>query len=68
MTKVDLEASTVPYLQSHSGLEAMKDLQDHGYNLCELIIFPSHCLLCELTLANQRNYANLLDGEGTHVT
>ncbi|MFV2054712.1 sugar phosphate isomerase/epimerase family protein [Aliiroseovarius sp. YM-037] len=68
MTKLDVAASTFPFLYSHDGLGAMKHLRSLGYNLFELMIFPPHCWPRELSAADRKSYASWLNGEGARVT
>ena len=68
MTKLDVAASTFPFLYSHDGLGAMQHLQTLGYSLFELMIFPPHCWPRELSPEQRKSYASWLDGEGARVT
>ncbi len=67
MTKLDVAASTFPFLYSHSGLDACKHLRSLGYDIFELMIFPPHCWPRELSAQDRRDYATWLDGEGTRI-
>mgnify|MGYP006231074379 FL=1 len=64
MTKLDLEASIFPYLHFHDRFGAMEHLQTLDQHLFELMIFPPHCWLLELTAADRKNYAYWLDRRG----
>ncbi|NKB27857.1 MAG: TIM barrel protein [Rhodobacteraceae bacterium] len=68
MTKLDVAVSTFPFLYSHDGLGAMKHLQDLGYDIFELMIFPPHCWPRELTAAARKDYKAWLDGEGVKIS
>ncbi|MGB3407596.1 MAG: sugar phosphate isomerase/epimerase family protein [Jannaschia sp.] len=68
MTKLDVAASTFPFLYSHDGLGAMKHLQSLGYDIFELMIFPPHCWPRELSTGQSTEYAAWLAGEGLRVS
>jgi len=68
MSRLDVAASTFPYLYSHTGLDALKHLHGMGYRQFELLIFPPHCWPRELSAAERRAYVDWLDGEGVQVT
>jgi sugar phosphate isomerase/epimerase len=68
MTKLEVAASTFPFLYSHDGLGAMKHLQTLGYDLFELMIFPPHCWPREMSPAQRKDYKAWLDGEGLRIS
>lgn len=68
MSRLDVAASTFPFLYSHQGLDALKHLRELGYESFELMIFPPHCWPRELSAAQRREYAAWLEGEGLRVT
>lgn len=68
MTKLEVAASTFPFLYSHDGLGAMKHLQSLGYDLFELMIFPPHCWPRELSAGQRKDYNAWLDGEGLRIS
>ncbi len=64
MAKLDVAASTFPFLYSHDGLGALKHLHAMGYDKFEMMIFPPHCWPREMS-ADQRNEIKaFMDGEG----
>ncbi len=68
MTKLEVAASTFPFLYSHDGIGAMKHLQSLGYDLFELMIFPPHCWPRELSAEQRKEYKSWLDGEGLRIS
>jgi len=68
MTKLEVAASTFPFLYSHDGLGAMKHLQTLGYDMFELMIFPPHCWPRELSPEKRKGYKAWLDGEGLRIS
>ena len=60
--------STFPFLYSHDGLAAVRRLAGQGYEKFEMMIFPPHCWPAELTEAQRREWAAVLDGEGLSIT
>lgn len=68
MTKLDVAASTFPFLYSHDGLDALKHLHGLGYDIFELMIFPPHCWPTELSADKRRAYRDWLDGEGVRLS
>jgi L-ribulose-5-phosphate 3-epimerase len=68
MSRLDVAASTFPYLYSHTGLDALKHLHGMGYGQFELLIFPPHCWPRELSAAQRREYVDWINGEGVQVT
>ncbi len=68
MTKLDVAASTFPFLYSHDGLAAMKHLRTLGFDIFELMIFPPHCWPRELTADQAAAYKDWLEGEGLKVS
>ncbi|MBW4708408.1 sugar phosphate isomerase/epimerase [Roseobacter sp. YSTF-M11] len=68
MTKLEVAASTFPFLYSHDGLGAMKHLRSLGYDLFELMIFPPHCWPRELSSGRRQDYKAWLDGEGLRIS
>ena len=68
MTKLNVAASTFPFLYSHDGLGAMKHLRTLGYDVFELMIFPPHCWPRELSADQVRAYRDWLHGEGLKVS
>jgi L-ribulose-5-phosphate 3-epimerase len=68
MPKLDVAASTFPFLYSHSGLDALKHLRSLGYDQFEMMIFPPHCWPRELSAAARKDYKAWLDGEGAKLT
>ncbi len=68
MSKLEVAASTFPFLYSHDGLGAMKHLQSLGYDIFELMIFPPHCWPRELSPETRKEYAAWLEGEGLRIS
>ena len=68
MTKLEVAASTFPFLYSHDGLGAMKHLQTLGYDMFELMVFPPHCWPREMSPEKRTEYKAWLDGEGLRIT
>ncbi len=68
MTKLEVAASTFPFLYSHDGLGAMKHLQGLGYDIFELMIFPPHCWPRELSDSARKDYKAWLNGEGVRIS
>jgi L-ribulose-5-phosphate 3-epimerase len=68
MKKLEVAASTFPFLYSHDGLGAMKHLQSLGYDIFELMIFPPHCWPRELSAEQRKEYKVWLDGEGLRIS
>ncbi len=68
MTKLDVAASTFPFLYSHDGLGAMKHLRTLGFDIFELMIFPPHCWPRELSAEQVRDYKDWLRGEGLKIS
>lgn len=68
MTKLEVAASTFPFLYSHDGLGAMKHLRGLGYDLFELMIFPPHCWPRELSSGQRQEYKAWLEGEGLRIS
>ncbi|NKB52326.1 MAG: TIM barrel protein [Rhizobiaceae bacterium] len=68
MTKLEVAASTFPFLYSHDGLGAMKHLQSLGYDIFELMIFPPHCWPRELSSDKRKEYKSWLTGEGVRIS
>jgi deoxyribonuclease IV len=68
MTKLEVAASTFPFLYSHDGLGAMKHLQTLGFDIFELMIFPPHCWPRELSADQVSAYKSWLGGEGLKVS
>lgn len=68
MTKLEVAASTFPFLYSHDGLGAMKHLQSLGYDMFELMVFPPHCWPREMSPEQRKEYKTWLDGEGLRIT
>ena len=68
MTKLDVAASTFPFLYSHDGLSAMKHLRTLGFDIFELMIFPPHCWPRELSADEVKAYKDWLGGEGLKVS
>ncbi|MBT8417768.1 MAG: sugar phosphate isomerase/epimerase [Silicimonas sp.] len=68
MTKLDVAASTFPFLYSHDGLGAMKHLRTLGFDVFELMIFPPHCWPRELSTDQVTAYKDWLNGEGLKVS
>jgi L-ribulose-5-phosphate 3-epimerase len=68
MKKLEVAASTFPFLFSHDGLGAMKHLQSLGYDIFELMIFPPHCWPRELSAEQRKEYKVWLDGEGLRIS
>ncbi|NNF91252.1 MAG: sugar phosphate isomerase/epimerase [Boseongicola sp.] len=68
MTKLDVAASTFPFLYSHDGLGAMKHLRTLGFDVFELMIFPPHCWPRELSADQVTAYKDWLNGEGLKVS
>ncbi|NND21385.1 MAG: sugar phosphate isomerase/epimerase [Silicimonas sp.] len=68
MTKLDVAASTFPFLYSHDGLGAMKHLRTLGFDVFELMIFPPHCWPRELSADQVTAYKDWLKGEGLKVS
>ncbi|MHA1190167.1 MAG: hypothetical protein ACTSSQ_06885, partial [Alphaproteobacteria bacterium] len=61
MTKLDVAASTFPFLYSHSGLDALKHIQTLGYDIFELMLFPPHCWPRELSTQDRKDYVSWLN-------
>ncbi|MDE0209328.1 MAG: hypothetical protein OXJ64_05540 [Boseongicola sp.] len=59
MIRLDVAASTFPFLCSHDGLDALKHLSSLGYDKFEMMIFPPH-LLAEGTVRRQAEGAQVL--------
>ncbi len=68
MAAMKVAASTFPYLYSHDGLGAMKHLNNMGYSLFEMMIFPPHCWPRELSADNRKAYKTWLDDTGGKIT
>lgn len=68
MTKLDVAASTFPFLYSHDGLGAVKHLNSLGYDQFEMMIFPPHCWPRELSAEQRKEYKSWMDGEGLKFT
>lgn len=68
MTKLEVAASTFPFLYSHDGLGAMKHLQTLGYDFFELMVFPPHCWPREMSAEQRKEYKTWLDGEGLRIS
>ena len=68
MTKLEVAASTFPFLYSHDGLGAMKYLNSLGYDIFELMIFPPHCWPRELSSKMRKEYSTWLNGEGVRIS
>ena len=68
MSKLEVAASTFPFLYSHNGLDAMQHLQSLGYDIFELMIFPPHCWPLELSAEQRDDYTAWLDGEGMRIS
>lgn len=68
MSKLQVAASTFPFLYSHDGLDAMKHLRSLGYDKFEMMIFPPHCWPRELSVAKRKEYKAWLTGEGGKIT
>ncbi|WP_223421710.1 sugar phosphate isomerase/epimerase family protein [Tateyamaria pelophila] len=68
MTKLEVAASTFPFLYSHDGLGAMKHLQGLGYDIFELMVFPPHCWPREMSAEQRKEYKIWLDGEGLRIS
>lgn len=68
MAKLEVAASTFPYLYSHGGLDALKHLKSLGYDRFEMMIFPPHCWPAEMGAAARKEYKAWLDGEGGAIT
>lgn len=68
MTKLEVAATTFPFLYSHDGLDALKHLATLGYDKFEMMIFPPHCWPRELGADKRRAYKDWLDGEGKKIT
>ncbi|MCY4590704.1 MAG: sugar phosphate isomerase/epimerase [Alphaproteobacteria bacterium] len=68
MTRLDVAASTFPFLYSHDGLDALKHLKSLGYDRFEMMIFPPHCWPRELPVARRREYRSWLNSEGGRIT
>lgn len=68
MTKLEVAASTFPFLYSHDGLGAMKHLQTLGYDFFELMVFPPHCWPREMSAKQRKEYKTWLDGEGLRIS
>lgn len=68
MAKLEVAASTFPYIYSHGGLDALKHLKSLGYDRFELMIFPPHCWPAEMSAATRKEYKAWLDGEGGAIT
>ena len=68
MGKLDVAASTFPFLYSHDGLSALKHLNALGYQAFEMMIFPPHCWPREMEPAERREVRAWLDGEGLRLT
>lgn len=68
MTRLDVAASTFPFLYSHTGLDALKHLRGLGYDRFEMMIFPPHCWPRELSADQRKEYRAWLDGEGASFT
>lgn len=68
MTKLEVAASTFPFLYSHDGLGAMKHLNSLGYDIFELMIFPPHCWPRELSSEKRKEYSTWLNGEGVRIS
>jgi len=67
MSKLNVAASTFPFLYSHDGLGAMKHLATMGYDTFEMMIFPPHCWPRELSVARRKEYKAWLTGEGYRI-
>jgi sugar phosphate isomerase/epimerase len=68
MAKLDVAASTFPFLYSHDGLGALKHLHALGYDQFEMMIFPPHCWPRELGADKRKEYKAYMDGEGLKFT
>ncbi len=68
MSKLEVAASTFPFLYSHDGLGAMKHLKGLGYDIFELMIFPPHCWPRELSAEKRKEYSAWLNGEGVRIS
>ncbi|WP_204218155.1 sugar phosphate isomerase/epimerase family protein [Microvirga pudoricolor] len=68
MNRLDVAASTFPFLYSHTGLDALKHLRGLGYDRFEMMIFPPHCWPRELSAEQRKEYRAWLDGEGASLT
>lgn len=68
MSKLQVAASTFPFLYTMSGLDALRHLHGMGYRSFEMMIFPPHCWPPELTSDQRREIKAFLDGEGGRIT
>ena len=68
MSKLEVAASTFPFLYSHDGLGAMKHLHGLGYDIFELMIFPPHCWPRELSAETKKDYKTWLKDEGVRIS
>jgi sugar phosphate isomerase/epimerase len=68
LAKLNVAASTFPFLYSHDGLGALKHLRSLGYDTFEMMIFPPHCWPRELSADQRRAYASWMDGEGVRFS
>ena len=68
MSKLQVAASTFPFLYSMSGLDALRHLHGLGYRAFEMMIFPPHCWPPELSAEQRHEIKAWLDGEGGRIT
>ncbi len=69
MTSVlPVAASTFPFLYSHSGVDAALHLNDQGYDIIEMMIFPPHCWPAELSASTRKEWKQKMDDRGMKIS
>jgi sugar phosphate isomerase/epimerase len=67
MSQLPVAASTFPFLYSMSGHDALKHLHARGYRDFEMMIFPPHCWVPEMSAQTRADVKAWLDGEGARI-